>query len=357
MRAYVATNILGVFAFDEKGKLLEKILFPKNVEKIAERLSKARAGEILKEEQDILRALKARGIIEVAWDKRAKSALITTVYEPDNLGKTSLQDQFRGLAMEFKWATTQSELNEILTKVNITLTKVKLKEEKKDKILMRVVSALDEMDRELNTFSELLREWYGLYFPEAVKSVKSNERMSELIKHGKRESMPDKEMVKLAGSTAGMEFSEADLKAVSSFAESIHALFQRKKEMNAYLESAAREAIPNMSAVASPMIACRLLNLAGGLEKIAKMPASTIQLLGAEKALFRHLKEKTRAPKYGALFAHPFVQQAEKERRGKVARLISAKLALAARTDYFSKVDKSEEFTSQLEKAVKPFIK
>lgn len=355
MRAYVATNIMGVFAFDEKGSLLEKVLFPKDPEQIAERLAKSRSGEIIKEEHELLRALKARGIVEVAWDKRAHSNIINTVYEPENPGKTALQDQFREFAMEFKWAVTQAQLNEMLTKVNILLTKVKLKEEKKDKILMRAVSAFDEVDRELNTLSELLREWYGLYFPEAVTSVKSNERLSELLKHGKRGSIPDKEIAGLEARTSGMEFSEADLKAVSSFAESIHALFQRKKELSDYIESAAKEALPNMSAVAGPVIACRLLNLAGGLEKMAKMPASTIQLLGAERALFRHLKEKSRAPKYGALFAHPYIQQAPKERRGKVARLISAKLSLAARTDYFSKEDKSEEFKRELERQVKRF--
>ncbi len=355
MRAYVATNMLGVFAFDEKGNLLEKILFPKSAEKIAERLAKSRSGEILKEEQDILRALKARGIMEVAWGKRAKSALITTIYEPDNLGEKALQDQFRGLAMQFKWSTTQAELNEMLTKVNIALTRTKLKEEKKDRILMRAVSALDELDRELNTLSELLREWYGLYFPEAVRSVKSNEKLSELLSHGKREKLPDKEIAGLAGSTSGMEFSEDDLNAVSSFAGSIHDLFQRKRQLTEYIEASAKGAIPNMSAVAGAVIACRLLNLAGGLEKMAKMPSSTIQLLGAEKALFRHLKDKTKAPKYGALFAHPLIQQAPKERRGKVARLISAKLSLAARTDFFSKEDKSEEFTNQLQMQVKRF--
>lgn len=357
MRAYVATCMVGVFAFDEKGELLEKILFPKDAEKIAERLSKSRSGGTIKEEQDMLRALKARGIMEVAWDKRAKSNIITTVYEPDNPGKKALQDRFRGLAMESKWATTQAELNEMLTRVNVLLTKTRLKEEKRDRILMRAVSALDEIGRELNTFSELLREWYGLYFPEAVRSVKSNERLSELAKAGKREKLPDKELAKLAGSTSGMEFSEDDLEAVSSFAEAVHELFKKEKGLTEYIGSAAREAIPNMSAVAGPVIACRLLNLAGGLEKMAKMPSSTIQLLGAEKALFRHLKDKTKAPKYGALFAHPYIQQASRERRGKVARLISAKLSLAARTDFFSKEDKSEEFASQLERQVKRFTK
>jgi nucleolar protein 56 len=357
MRAFVATNILGVFAFDEKGNLLEKVLFPKNPEEIAERLAKVRAGEIIKEEHEVLRAVKARGAIEVIWDKKAKSNIITTVCEPDNKGKSALQDQFRGFAMQFKWATTQSELNEILTKVNILLTKVKMKVEKKDKILMRAVAALDEIDKELNTFSELLREWYGLYFPEAVTSIKSNEKLSSLLKHGKREELPDKSISGMSKNTSGMEFSEDDLKAVSTFAESIESLFKRKKDISDYIEEASKEAIPNMTAVAGAVIACRLLNLAGGLEKMARMPSSTIQLLGAEKALFRHLKEKTKAPKYGVLFAHPFIQQAPHDKRGKVARLISSKLSLAARTDFFSKEDRSEDFSAQLEKSVKPFLK
>jgi nucleolar protein 56 len=357
MRAYVATNMLGVFAFDKEGSILEKIVFPKEPEKIAEKLAKSRAGEILKEEMDMLRALKARGIQEVVWDKKAETNIMPTAYQPDNPGKAALQDQFRKLALELKWAPTQAALNEMITKVNVSLTRTKLKEEKKDKMLMRCVSVLDELDRELNTFSELLREWYGLYFPEAVRAVKSNERLAELITHGKREKLPDKEVAGLARKTAGMEFSDDDLKAVSSFAGSVQSLFQAKREMAEYLEAAAKEAIPNMTAVAGAVVACRLLNLAGGLEKMAKMPASTIQLLGAEKALFRHLKEKTKAPKYGALFAHHLIQQAPKEKRGKVARAIASKLSLAARTDYFSGEDKSGDFREALEKQIRQFIR
>ena len=97
----------------------------------------------------------------------------------------------------------------------------------------------------------------------------------------------------------------------------------------------------------------RLIALAGGLEKLAKMPSSTVQLLGAEKALFRHLKGEGKSPKFGIIFSHTLIQNAPKEMKGKVARLIAAKLSLAARIDNFSKEDRGEELREELDEQVK----
>jgi nucleolar protein 56 len=123
--------------------------------------------------------------------------------------------------------------------------------------------------------------------------------------------------------------------------------------MDAYIETAAKRFAPNTSAIAGPALALRMLVLAGGLDKLAKMPSSTVQLLGAEKSLFRHLKGQGRSPKHGILFSHELVQKAPHDMRGKVARLIAAKLALAARVDYFSKEDRSAKMRAELEEEVK----
>jgi nucleolar protein 56 len=356
MRAYIATNILGCFAFDEKGDILEKLLFPKDPDGIAQRLAKARSGQILDEERRVIKALLARGVKEIVWDKQASFTGVETSYDPDNLGKRILNEQFRKFALEMKWASSQAELNELLTKVNIALTKTSLKKPRRDYILMRVVGLLDELDRMLNTSTEHLREWYGLYFPEAVKAIKSNEEFVELSKAGERKAIPRKEIAALAGKTAGTEFTKDDIQAFKSVASVVSDMFKQRKDLAEYLENAAREAIPNMNAIAGPVLASRMLSIAGGLEKMAKMPASTIQILGAEKALFRHMREKTKAPKYGVLFSHPYIQKAPKDKKGKVARIISAKLSLAARTDFFSGEDRSEQFRSGLEKQVSQFL-
>ena len=145
-----------------------------------------------------------------------------------------------------------------------------------------------------------------------------------------------------------MPFSEDDLKAVREYAQSVHGLYTLRESLNTYIKKASKDAIPNLSAVAGPLIACRLLSIAGGLERLAKLPSSTMQLLGAEKALFRHLKSKDRPPKFGVIFAHPLIQNAGKSDKGRMARLLASKLVMAARADFYTGNDMSEKLLADL---------
>ncbi len=335
MKAYMATNIIGVFAFDKNGKTIVSKLFPKKPEVIAEKLRKSREGEIIEEERFVLNKIRLAGYKEVIWDKRAKDGFIACVYDPENKGKEIANNEFRRLALESRWVSTQSELNEILTKVNVLLSGEKIKIVKKDKVIMHVIGIIDELDSSLNSLSERLREWYGMLSPETVREVKSHENLLELLSKSKKE---------------GKE-------KIHEFSKSLHGLYKTRDSLSKYLESLCKETIPNLSAVGGPLLASRLISLAGGLEKTAKLPSSTIQILGAEKALFRHLKGKGKAPKYGVLFGHALIQQAPKPLKGKIARLISSKLSLAAKMDFYSKKDQGKEMREDLEKKVNELLK
>ena len=351
MKAYVATNIVGVFAFDEKGKLISEKLFPKNPEAIAERLERSRSGSLVEEEREVLGELRKSGCKEVVMDKSAQVDGMKILCEPENRGKEIATNEFRRLAMESKWVDSQAELNNIITKVNVLLAGRKIKAVGKDKVIIQVIGVVDELDSTLNSLYERLREWYGLHFPELSREIKSHERFADLVqKYGARESM--REMESLASKSVGMDFSEDDAKSVMAFSNSVLEMAKAKEKISKYLEGVCREIMPNLSAVAGPLLAARLVAQAGGLEKIAKLPSSTIQLLGAEKALFRHLRNQGKAPKYGILFSHPLIQQAPKPLRGKVARLIAAKLSLAAKMDFYSKRDMSREMKEGLERKV-----
>lgn len=349
MKAFLTTNMMGSFAFDQDGKLLEKKLFPKNPELIVEKLD---VKDLLPEEEEILRCLIAKGYKEVVCDKEVEFTGIIIVYDKDNPGKKALQESFRGLAISLKWVTSQAELNEILSKVNILRTREKLREERRDKIIIRVSGVIEEMDKSINTFCEMIREWYGLYFPELSKDVQSHEKFVDLVaRFTKRRSMKEFEI--LAKKTAGMEFTDNDLLEVKGLAMNILDLMQRKKDLTKYLENLCTEIMPNTSAVTGELLAAKLLANAGSLEKLSRLPSSTVQLLGAEKALFRHLKSGGKAPKFGVIFGHAFIQNAAKEKRGKVARLIAAKVSLAAKTDFFSKEDKGKALKKELDEQVK----
>jgi len=356
MKAYVATNICGVFAFDEDGKVVSKKLFPKEPEAIAMRLEKSRSGGLIDEEKDVISGLKKSGYREIVLDKNVAFEGVKITKEPENKGNALAANEFRRLAIEAGWAASQTELNAIMTKVNIILSGKKIKSVGRDKIIMQVIGVIDEMDEDLNSLSERLREWYGLHFPELSREVKSHEKFSDMIgKSGNREKI--KEFGKLASRSVGMEFSEQDAETAKEFASALSGMYAANEKLSKYLEKVCEETMPNLSAVAGPLLASRLVSQAGGLEKIAKLPSSTIQLLGAEKALFRHLRGQGRAPKYGVLFGHPLIQQAPKHLKGKVARLISAKLSLAAKMDFYSKRDNSKEMKEDLERKVAGLIK
>jgi nucleolar protein 56 len=251
--------------------------------------------------------------------------------------------------------SSDAELNRLLSEVNVLLTKKQLRRERKDAILMRAIGVLDELDKTLNTLSEMMREWYGLYFPEAERLIRDHEQLAKVIHgEGRREDVSDKKVQKYAGISAGMPFSEADLKAVQEYAKGVHGMYRLRESIAGYINKAGKDVIPNLSAVAGPLIACRLLSLAGGLERLAKLPSSTMQLLGAEKALFRHLKSKDRPPKFGVIFSHPLIQNAPKDQKGRMARLLASKLSMAARADFYTGKDMSGKLLSDLRAKAAP---
>lgn len=355
MKVYVSTGIIGVFAFDEKKKMIHYHLFTADPEFIAMRLKESRKGELIPEEEALIKDLIRSGYREMAWDKRIDFPGIKCLYEPDNVAKAMLQKDFRKLALDLRMVKDHPELNRMISQVNIHLTKDVMRKEKKDVMLMRAVGVVDELDRTLNTLSEHMREWYGLYFPEAEKLIKDHEQLAKTISNeGKREAVSDKKVAKYARITAGMPFSDEDLKAVQKYAEAVQGLYKTRDDASLYVKKAAKSVIPNLSAVAGPLIACRLLAHAGGLEKLARLPTSTIQLLGAEKALFRHLRTKDRPPKFGVIFAHALIQDADRKDRGRVARIIASKLMMAARADFYTGKDMRDKLLSDMKAKLKP---
>ncbi len=357
MKVFVATNMIGTFAFKEskgKGTIVHYVLFQANPELIAERLGQVKKGRLVPEEESLLKDLASSGYKEVIWDKKVDFPGIRCMYEPENPGKDALQRDFRRLALDLGFVQSQSELNQLMSRVNVMLTKKELQKPKLDRILMHAIGVVDELDRVINTLSERMREWYGLYFPEADKLIQSHEQLARIIhEQGERDKVKDKKLAKYSKVSAGMPFSAEDLAAVQGYAKSVASLYKTREYVAEYIRKEGKRVIPNLSAVAGPLIACRLVAHAGGVERLAKMSASTIQLLGAEKALFRHLRGHGKAPKFGVIFAHPIIQKAPKNEKGKVARILASKLTMAARADFYTGKDMSEKLLADLKSKMK----
>jgi len=232
--------------------------------------------------------------------------------------------------------------------IQLSSSKVTEVSQSPDLHLIQAINTLDETDKIINSISSRLREWYGLHFPELDNLIDSINGYSQIVLAGKRENI-SKEDFENAGfskdkvemlclikeKSRGGDISEKNFAIVESLAKQILNLFELRKNIEDHVEEQMKEQAPNISAILGTAVGARILARAGSLKRLATMPASTIQILGAEKALFRSLKTGANPPKHGILFQHALVHAAPRWQRGKIARAIAAKAAIAARVDVF----------------------
>lgn len=232
--------------------------------------------------------------------------------------------------------------------LGISSSKVTEVSESPDLHIIQAINTLDEIDKIANALSSRLREWYGLHFPELDNVIDSINGYAQIVLGGKRESLTKKvfedagfpeskvEMLSLiASKSRGGDISDVNLTIVQSIAKQILDFHELRKKLEEHVESEMETIAPNLSAILGAAVGARILGRAGSLKRLASLPASTIQVLGAEKALFRSLKTGSQPPKHGLLFQHAMVHAAPRWQRGKIARAIAAKAVIAARIDVY----------------------
>jgi nucleolar protein 56 len=346
MKAYIVRNLIGVFGLSPNGELIDYILFPKDMNLAIQRIEET---DLTPEEKELIIKLKKKNYTELISSKRNSAFQLDT----ERTGEKLLRENLRSIIK--KIPLSDAGLNEQLTQIGIMITKRRIKEVvKKDKIIMQAVDAIDEIDKSLNIFTARVREWYGLHFPEMESAVEKHEKFIKLIsEHGLRENIDDSELKQIAETSMGIELDKKDEEILMEYATKIKELYKFREHLEKYVGYVLKEVAPNLQGIAGDLLAARLIALTGGLEKLAKKPSSTIQLLGAEKALFRFLHGRGRSPKYGLLFTHQLVQNAPLEKRGKIARILASKLSIAAKIDFYGKKIKSEELKKELENRIK----
>ncbi len=253
-----------------------------------------------------------------------------------------------------------------LRKKILEQTKRKLGEayREKDRYIIQAIDALDDVDAMFNLIAARVREWYSLHFPELNNIVKDHEAFLRLVYEvGMRDNFTEErvrsvvgtaeKIIKAASDSTGSEMGEEDLRMVRELARLGLELRKYRSMLVDYISNAMEEVAKNIKYLVGPLLGARLLSKAGGLKKLALMPASTIQVLGAEKALFRHLTKGTRPPKHGIIFQHPWVRTAKRWQRGKIARSLAAKIAIAAKEDYFGGKFIADRLKREMEERVK----
>lgn len=228
---------------------------------------------------------------------------------------------------------------------------------KQDKPIMQSVALIDSLDKTINSFSMKLKEWYGWHFPELIKIVPDTEAYCRAVLAIKQKDDFDEdesggklleavgnseeiaaEVIASMKHSMGQEISPEDFANIERFAQQLLHLCEQRKALQEYLSGKMDVVSPNLKAVVGEVLGARLISHAGALVSLAKYPASTIQILGAEKALFRALKARSgRTPKYGLLFHSSFIGRVQQQKhRGRMSRYLASKCALAARIDAFS---------------------
>ena len=214
-------------------------------------------------------------------------------------------------------------------------------------MVIQAVGLLDDLDKELNNYAMRLREWYGWHFPEVGKILPDNLTYAKVIlKMGMRTnakniefgtdllSPEDEAHIKEAAEISmGSEISQEDELNIKELCTQIIFLTEYRQTLTEYLRTRMMTIAPNLTTMVGELVAARLISHAGSLISLAKMPGSTIQIFGAEKALFRALKTKSQTPKYGLIYHASIVGQANPKIKGKISRSLASKCALCIRVD------------------------
>ncbi|MCG3216236.1 MAG: C/D box methylation guide ribonucleoprotein complex aNOP56 subunit [Candidatus Heimdallarchaeota archaeon] len=353
MTIKIYSTVTGFFVFDKDAILILFESYPKETEVIATKIHNLSQNNKSEELEKIFK--------EILTDEIETNSLEVMDFAK-NLGKkcelnakSSFYQEFverlPQLLIEKGYITSEIEYNQLVKDVSIILSKKRVTDssERIDKNVVHGILSMDDIDKTTNLFASRIREWYGVHFPEIIKEVQSNPTLCKIITNvGIRDNFTEdsmksfgfsneksKHIVQLAKSSMGAKFEQIDLVPLRDVAQNTVDLFEERDKLEAYIEREIGKIAPNMQAVVGSAIAARMIALAGGLRELAMKPASTVQLLGAEKALFRALKTGAKPPKHGIIFQMPELHSCPWWQRGNIARAIAGRLTIAVRVDAF----------------------
>lgn len=387
MQASLFITFFGIFLCDSEGTILHKTLFLPEPRLVSEKMLAIDRGELIDEVREVCGVVKNMGIDKLILENEKLARTISketgldiSVVSPDPVARI-LRSKMMDLAIESHVVSSEEGFSAILHEVASQLLKHKIKAavEKQDLLIIQAITALDEVDKLINLSSSRVREWYGYHFPEANSIIQDHEVFLKfVINVGLRDGVRELDMknlgfssdkvealVKAASSSIGASLDKVNLKPIMDLASATLSFYRLRKTLEQYIDELMDYVAPNIKGLVGSLIGARLIALAGGIEKLIKMPTSTIQLLGAEKALFRAIRTGAKPPKHGIIFQHPEVHRAPRWQRGKIARALASKLTIAARIDFFSGEYVADELKEDLQARVeeikrvyaKPLIK
>ena len=343
MEFYITQCIAGFIAFDEDLQIADYKLFTED--EVVSNLIKIEENEILDEEIELINGIKLDSIddkIIIETTKRKSQYKELENYgnievKTPNKGGEHLRSNIDKVFEEIGFSKSQDEITQIYEK--LAIHKIKKSSQEEDKLLIQAINSVDDIDESISKLVERIRDWYTIYFPE-MDTISNNETYIKLIAESEnREDILENFMEHFSEEieeSTGADIEEDDLLMLKSFAESIYSLQKSRKELETYIDSKMEAIAPNLRDLLGSTLGAKLIAHIGSIKRLATYPASVIQIMGAEKAIFRHLKTGERPPKHGLIFQHPSVRGAKWWNRGKIARNLALKITLAVRKDVFS---------------------
>ncbi|WP_178647365.1 NOP5/NOP56 family protein [uncultured Methanobrevibacter sp.] len=337
MDCYITYFIGGFLAFKDDQELIKIKPFPK--EEIVDRLISLENKEIASEEIEIIKELEGEfDTIFIESNKKTsdyKNFKNVEIKTP-NLGGEILRENFDKYLNEFD--ISDEEFSETYRK--LSLYKLKELSKSEDKHLIQAINSIDDIDEAISKLIERIREWYELYFPE-MNVIHNNETYIKLIAENKSKE----KIIEAKGDAFSIDIDEfdedeinsEDIEILNDYANSIYELQKTRKNIEKYIDVKMESIAPNLKALVGSTLGAKLISHAGGIKRLSTYPSSTVQIMGAEKALFRHLRSGDRPPKYGLIYQHPKVRGSKWWNRGKIARTLASRISLATRKDVYTK--------------------
>lgn len=330
---YLLSTLAGLFLLDEDLKLVSREDFP------LEECSDQYEGEWLDAERKLIAKTlkKSAGSKVIALGTRKGKAPVGAECSDDPKLRARVSEVIEQSA----------EARQALRDANLDMTRRSVKDSfSEDHLIIHSARMIDDMNRAISMLGKRFHEWLSLNQPELAHRISDHERLVQAVldKEGDKESK------------MGAELSKEDCAHLRAIAASLKQCYAFRKEEVQYLESKMVKHCPNIIAITGARIGGKLLSKAGSLERMAFLPSSTIQMLGAEKALFRHLlNPKAKPPKYGILHEHPLIKTARRKDHGKIARALADKIAVAARVDFFKGEFVGDKLVKAIEKRFGPW--
>lgn len=342
----------GIVAIDEQDRIIQSISF--GTKSMVESYRAVKNGITSDQLEKMIEKLKSQGYTSSVVNEEALAEIMnqhgvdTSLIGNDE--QLVLREKKVAIMLKANFAPNEFEAVNMLRKFAIDLSSMKVGEisARRDLHIIQSVNALDEIDKIVNLMGARLREWYGLHFPELDAMIQSLPAYCGIVSRaGSRENIDDAIMKDLglqdragdimnaAGSSKGGAITLDNLDTLQKIAEETRHLSTVRDYLTTHLEKEMDAIAPNTKEILGATIGARIIARVGSLERLAMLPASTIQVIGAEKALFRALKTGSRPPKHGIIFQHPTVHSAPMWQRGKIARAIAAKVVIAARIDVY----------------------